>query len=306
MVEGATVTPPEMIGLFVWWAVIMAAPLTVVRRWRRRPGGLRRTSERVRELVTSARLHGGAVARDRESAATGLESGKASPPQMAREAADDRLSLSARAASPPGAATSPAPASRGTRSVAQRLPSDALAPLCRYVDFQRRLELAVSELRAKLARLPASRWRIEPYPLTGERRNTLLVLGDTGVFVISATYAPGHWDDVVTVSTLARKIQALLPGYCGQVQAAICHPFSASAPRVWHRADDHGEWIGAWLIGGDSMIAWLEQFGAQDGLTPGDLARFDALSSPNWLKPAIAVARTWPPLPQRADSNPPA
>ena len=80
----------------------------------------------------------------------------------------------------------------------------------------------------------------------GERRNTLLVLGETGVFVISATYAPGHWDDVVTVHKLAQKIRVLLPGYDGPVQAAICHPFTSAAPRLWHRPDDQGNWIAAW------------------------------------------------------------
>ena len=134
--------------------------------------------------------------------------------------------------------------------------------------------------------MPAGRWRIEPYPLTGERRNTLLVLGETGVFVISATYPPGGWDDVVTVSRLGAKIQTLLPGYCGRVHSAICHPFSRVTPRVWHRADDHGEWIGAWLIGGDSVIEWLQHFGTEHGLGPGDLARFDALS-----KTELAQAR---------------
>src|SRR5437764_14676079 len=79
-----------------------------------------------------------------------------------------------------------------------------------------------------LSGLPADRWRIEPYPLTGERRNTVLVLGETGIFVISATYAPGHWDDVITVHKLARKIQVLLPGYGGAVQPAISHPFSSA------------------------------------------------------------------------------
>jgi hypothetical protein len=29
------------------------------------------------------------------------------------------------------------------------------------------------------------------------------VLGETGLFVISATYAPVHWDDVIAVSRLA-------------------------------------------------------------------------------------------------------
>ena len=118
-----------------------------------------------------------------------------------------------------------------TGSSGVRVSRATLEPLCRYVDFRRRLELAVAEVERRLAALPRNRWRIEPYPLTGERRNTLLVLGETGVFVISATYAPGHWDDVLTVSTLAGKIQQLLPGYAGQVQPAICHPFTALTPQ---------------------------------------------------------------------------
>ena len=177
-----------------------------------------------------------------------------------------------------------------------RCPPGALKPLSRYVDFHRRLELATAELRARLGPLPAERWRIEPYPLTGERRNTLLVLGDTGIFVISATYAPGHWDDVVTVSTLARKVQALVPGYDGDVRPAICHPFSATEPRIWHRADERGDWVGAWLVGGDSVLGWLLHFDSERGLTPADLTLFDTLSRPNWLRGAIPTTATWPQL----------
>jgi hypothetical protein len=180
-----------------------------------------------------------------------------------------------------------------------RLRPGALEPLCRYVDFRRRLELAVSELESTLRLLPPDRWRIEPYPLTGDRRNTLLVMGETGVFVISATYAPGHWDDVVAVSRLAGKIQRLLPGYPGTVQPAICHPFSAVRPQLWHRPDEHGEWIGAWLVGGDSVLGWLGHFGSGHGLASGDLARFDALAQPNWLQPALPAAPSWPPRPSR-------
>jgi hypothetical protein len=177
-----------------------------------------------------------------------------------------------------------------------RCPPEALEPLSRYVDFHRRLQLASTELRARLGPLPAERWRIEPYPLTGERRNTLLVLGETGIFVISATYAPGHWDDVITVSTLARKVQALVPGYDGEVRPAICHPFSATEPRIWHRADQRGDWVGAWLVGGDSVLGWLLHFGAGRGLSPGDLARFDELAKPNWLRGALPAAPSWPQL----------
>jgi hypothetical protein len=171
-----------------------------------------------------------------------------------------------------------------------------LEPLCRYVDFQHRLELAASGVRATLARLPAARWRIEPYPLTGERRNTLLVLGETGVFVISATYAPGHWDDVIAVSKLAGKVQRLLPGYSGQVRPAVCHPFTATSPRIWHRPDEFGDWVGAWVIGGESVLEWLEHFGTEHGLNPADLARFDELARANWLRGAIPTPPSWPPI----------
>jgi hypothetical protein len=177
-----------------------------------------------------------------------------------------------------------------------------LEPLCRYVDFRRRLEVAVAELQRKLALLPAHRWRIEPYPLTGERGNTLLVLGDTGVFVISATYSPGHWDDVIAASKLARKIQVLLPGYRGQVQPAICDPFTSTRPRLWYRRDVDGDWVGAWVLGGDSVIGWLEHFGTVHGLGTADLERFDALAKPNWLKPAMPSPPSWPPI---SEAEPP-
>jgi len=261
MIERATVAAPEMIGLLVWWIVVLAAPVIVVRRWRRRrraAGGLRK------------------------------QPGQPKPTQSV-----------ARAASPPSAAaTWETKASPTPRLPVPRLPSHALDPLCRFVDFQRRLELAASELRARLSHLPAARWRIEPYPLTGERRNTFLILGETGIFVISATYAPGHWDDVIAVSRLASKIQVLLPGYGGPVQLAICHPFTSTEPRIWHRADERGDWVGAWLVGGDSVVEWLLHFGPQHGLSAVDLARFDALAKPNWLKGAIPTAPSWPQIHQ--------
>jgi len=210
---------------------------------------------------------------------------------------EQRPEKDGRHATPAPFSTTPARSdARPAAASVSRCPPEALEPLCRYVDFHRRLELAAAELRARLGPLPADRWRIEQYPLTGERRNTLLVLGETGIFVISAAYAPGHWDDVITVSTLARKVQALVPGYDGEVRPAICHPFSATEPRIWHRADEHGDWVGAWLVGGGSVLGWLLRFGSERGLAPADLGRFDALTKPNWLRGAIPTAPTWPQL----------
>ena len=242
MIERATVTAPEMIGLLVWWIVVLAAPVILVLRWRRR----RKAAKRLRRQV-------GRPAPEQPGGSP------VPPPSAAAISRDEDRSR----VTPDGAASS---AQRSNRCAGTS--TSSVGSSSRHLSSGRRL-----------AQLPAGRWRVEPYPLTGERRNTLLVLGETGVFVISATYSPGDWDDVVTASRLAAKIQTLLPGYCGRVHSAICHPFSRVTPRVWHRADDHGEWIGAWLIGGDSVIEWLQHFGAEHGLGPGDLARFDALST---------------------------
>jgi hypothetical protein len=260
------VAMPELVGVLAWWAVMLALPVMFVRRWRRR----RRTGRQSEILY--AQVPDGNVVPGRGS---GLSQSVAAVPSG---------SLADRRRSPPTAA---------------RLTRETLEPLCRYVDFRRRLELATAELEHRLSVLPRDQWRIEPYPLTGERRNTLMVLGPTGVFVISATYPPGSWDDVVAVNRLAGKIQMLLPGYDGRVQPAICHPFASLQPRDWYRADEHGSWVGAWLVGGDSLLTWLEHFGCEHGLGTGDLERFDALAEANWLKPAIVAAPTWPPVPER-------
>ncbi len=303
MLPLATLPTPEMVGLLAWWSLVLAAPVVLARRrGRRRKAahrprlplcrGLRETRRRRRAKPISGHpaASGSASLRSVEAVVG---------PRPDAEAAD-----------PGGEHRPDAGASRAaTGSVPRRDPATApmpgwlsaqtLEPLCRYVDFRRRLELAASELEARLKQLPADRWRIEPYPLPGERRNTFVILGETGIFVVSATYAPGHWDDVIAVNQLAGKIQRLLPGYPGPVQPAVCHPFTATRPRIWYRPDERGDWVGAWLIGGDSVIGWLEHFGPEHGLTAGDLACFDALAKPNWLRAAIPTPPSWPPI-QRA------
>jgi hypothetical protein len=257
----------ELIEVLAWWAVMLVLPVIFVGRWRRR-----RRRDRRSEVPGAYVPDGNVVA--------GRGCGLPRPVGLA-----------------PGGSV--VDRRRSTLSVGGRLAPETLEPLCRYVDFRRRLELATAELEHRLSVLPRDQWRIEPYPLTGERRNTLMVLGPTGVFVISATYPPGSWDDVVAVNRLAGKIQMLLPGYVGRVRPAICHPFVSLQPRDWYRADEHGSWVGAWLVGGDSLLPWLVHFGCEHGLGTGDLERFDALAAANWLKPAIVAAPSWPPLPER-------
>jgi hypothetical protein len=299
MVPIAMVPAPEMVGVLAWWGVVLAAPVVLL--WRRRHRW-RGTSPRSRRRLLRRPPH---ETRPRRSAET--TSALPAAPETAsipsHETVETRAPTQATShrgghrpqAAVSGAATSPlASRSPATTPVPGRVSSETLEPLCRYVDFRRRLELAASELRARLAPLPAARWRIEPYPLTGERRNTFVILGETGIFVVSATYSPGHWDDVVAASRLAGKIQALVPGYRGPVRPAICHPFTSTEPRMWHRADEHGAWVSAWMVGGDSVIAWLMHFGSEHGLNAADLARFDELAKANWLVGAIPTAPSWP------------
>jgi hypothetical protein len=267
------VATPEEIGVLAWWGVVLVGAPLLLRRWRRgRVAGEARGAQ--------------------DGAASEVDVNMHALPAVAPTAGDPRSQVLASGGA------------RDDRSRADdraaRLSSATLEPVCRHVDFRRRLEVAVCELGRRLSVLPSGRWRIEPYPLTGERRNTLLVPGETGVFVIGATYAPGHWDDVATVNRLASKIEALLPGYSGEVGAAICHPFSSLRPRVWYREGEDGEWIAAWLVGGDSVIDWLEHFGPAQGLGPADLERFDELSKPNWLESAIPTPPTWPSILDRA------
>jgi hypothetical protein len=306
MLTRASVAAPEAIGVLVWWSVVLAGPVILVRRWRRR-----RNMKRVRRpWPRSATGRSGGAEATSVTPATSRLAGGASEEAVERaptptgEAREERIRGQSGAAHPLSSRNQP----DGWRSSPEliapgRLSPETLEPLCRYVDFRRRLELAASELASRLTRLPADRWRIEPYPLTGERRNTLLLIGATGVFVISATYAPGHWDDVVAVSKLARKIGLLLPGYSGQVHPAICQPFTAIRPRIWHRPDEHGDWIGAWVVGGDSVIEWLGHFGAEHDLNATDLARFDQLAKPNWLQGAIPTPPSWPPICEAASPD---
>ncbi|HTX10757.1 MAG TPA: hypothetical protein VME22_19180 [Solirubrobacteraceae bacterium] len=265
------VATPELIGVLVWWTVMLGVPVMLIRRWLRR-----RHSAAGRGGVPGARITNSDVVPVRGPAHS----------QGVGPVPSASICLGRSTLAPP------------------RLPHGTLDPLCRYVDFRRRLGLAAAELERRLSALSPDQWRVEPYPLTGERRNTVIVLGASGAFVVSATYPPGSWDDVIAVSRLAGKIQLLLPGYAGQVQPAICHPFASVPPRLWYRADDNGTWVGAWLVGGDSLVHWLEHFGREHGLGSGDLERFDALAEPNWLKPAIVAAPSWPPLPDRGPLHP--
>ena len=151
------VTPPVLTGVLVWWGVMLTAPALLIRRWRRRHRGAPR-----RRLWPSAARARRAEASPASQA--GLPSGVAMPAGFAGD-----LGSLVRDARAPGRVAeelrpcgrTPPPRHRADPGAGASLFDETLEPLCRYVDFRRRLELAVGELERRLSGLPADRWRIE-------------------------------------------------------------------------------------------------------------------------------------------------
>jgi hypothetical protein len=141
MIERATVTSLEMIGLLAWWIVILSAPVILLRRRRRREGAGHRLRRRVGCMAHAPQRDGGVVTPGGRSwmSAPSSEPSATSPSTADRGRASDQSALGRPAARASAAARS-AGRSESSRLSAVRLSSEALEPLCRYVDFQRRLE----------------------------------------------------------------------------------------------------------------------------------------------------------------------
>jgi hypothetical protein len=148
MIERATVTAPKMISLLGWWTLVLAAPVIFLRRWRRRrrtePGPRRRVR---RSPGASGRREGSVTPPARASLSLPpIEPDPLAPATQDREAAADESSVGGPAASVVATPETKRPCFSVLST--PRLSPEALEPLCRYVDFQRRPELAASELRA--------------------------------------------------------------------------------------------------------------------------------------------------------------
>jgi len=133
-----TVTLPVVTGVLVWWGVMLAAPALLIRRWRRRHRGapqrrLWPSAVRARRSKGSPRSPGGPLG------------GAVAPGRLAADPArladaDDvpRPSVGAL----PAHGQTPPPRALADSNPAVSLTDETLEPLCRYVDFRRRLELA--------------------------------------------------------------------------------------------------------------------------------------------------------------------
>ncbi|MGZ6640129.1 MAG: hypothetical protein ACXVII_45930, partial [Solirubrobacteraceae bacterium] len=191
------------------------------------------------------------------------------PPSAASNADLPRQSLgdSRRAAKPIP------PAIPGTRHS-----PETLEPLATYLDTARLLGIAEARVARTLAALPRERWLIERYVLVAGHRIPFVILGETGLFAVWALSGPPMWHELPFPSEMAAHVKGALPGYAGPVRVGICRALAASGiePRWWCRPGQPG----AWIMGLDWLIRWLEHFGPAHGLGVNDIEQLRALAKP--------------------------
>jgi len=186
-----------------------------------------------------------------------------------------------------GVGTPTRPAEHHGRALAARRPSvpgprcspETLEPLARRLDTSHRLAIAEARVAETLGTLPSDRWLLEHYALIAGHRIPFLVLGETGVFVICAVTGPPAWDELRLPAEVAEQhIMPTLPGYTGPMRVGLCRALATSAiePRWWCRPGE----AGAWMMGLESLIAWIEHFGTDHGLGVSDLRRLRELAAP--------------------------
>jgi len=188
---------------------------------------------------------------------------------------------------PPGAGLRPQAADTSSGAVASRLPAlagprcspETLEPLAQSLDTSHRLGVAEARVADTLAALPSDRWLVERYALIAGHRIPFLVLGETGVFVICALTGPAAWDELRLPAQVAdQHVMPQLPGYTGAIRVGLCRALAPPGiePRWWCRPGEPG----AWVMGLDWLIPWIEHFDREHGLSVTDLQRLRELSQP--------------------------
>ena len=187
----------------------------------------------------------------------------------------------------PGAGMPTRPAEHHGRAIAAgrlslpgpRCSPETLEPLARSLDTSHRLAIAEARVAETLGTLPSDRWLLERYALIAGHRIPFLVLGETGVFVICALTGPPAWDELRLPAQVAEQhVMPTLPGYTGPMRVGLCRALATSAiePRWWCRPGEPG----AWMMGLESLIGWIEHFGTDHGLGITDLKRLRELATP--------------------------
>ena len=165
---------------------------------------------------------------------------------------------------------------------------ETLEPLAGFLKCAQRLAIAEARVAETLAALPSDRWYVERYVLMDGHRIPFVILGETGAFAIWALGGPPIWDELPFPSEMADRVQEKLPGYTGPVQVGLCRALGQTAviaPRWWCRPGEPG----AWVMGQEWLIRWIEHFGPEHAFAAGDIQRLRQLADPRRDGPPTRV-----------------
>ena len=163
----------------------------------------------------------------------------------------------------------------GNRSV--RRSPETLEPLADSLRSAQLRMIAEAHVAETLAALPSEGWYIGRYVLMDGHRIPFVILGETGAFAVWALTGPPVWDELPFPSEMADRVKEKLPGYTGPVQVGLCRALGQTAgiaPRWWCRPGEPG----AWVMGREWLIRWIEHFGPQHAFGAGDIQRLRALA----------------------------
>ena len=163
----------------------------------------------------------------------------------------------------------------GNRSV--RRSPETLEPLADSLRSAQLRMIAEAHVAETLAALPSEGWYVGRYVLMDGHRIPFVILGETGAFAVWALTGPPVWDELPFPSEMADRVKGKLPGYAGPVQVGLCRalgPTAGIAPRWWCRPGE----LGAWVMGREWLIRWIEHFGPQHAFGAGDIQRLRALA----------------------------
>ena len=179
------------------------------------------------------------------------------------------------------------PAIRGTR-----LSPETLEPLGEDLDAARLLGIAEARVAKALEVLPRDRWYVERYVYINPHRIPFVVVGETGVFALWGYAGPPRWDELRLPGEVAAHVKARLPGYAWDVKAGVCRTLANHEikPRWWCRPGEPG----AWVMGREWLIPWIEHFGPEHGLGVKDIERLRALANPRRDSPPPRVPEAVP------------
>ena len=152
-----------------------------------------------------------------------------------------------------------------------------LEPLADSLRSAQLRTIAEAHVAETLAALPPESWYVGRYPLMDGHRIPFVIIGETGAFAVWALTGPPVWDELPFPSEMADRVKRKLPGYTGPVQVGLCRALGRTVqivPRWWCRPGEPG----AWVMGREWLIRWIEHFGPEHAFNAGDIQRLRALA----------------------------